>query len=166
MKKKVLLTLLIILCLTFVTGCGNDLKDNTKIEETEGVLINNERVKLSYETSHLNMYYKTNITLFSGDTLNSVRNIRYINNGKTIFELNLVYFENKSIDEVMSASNYEISTKKINDLEYQYFEFEVNQKKGHTYVYNYNDTTYTISFTFEDDISDFEKEFMNNVYFK
>lgn len=166
MKKIILIICLSIL---IITGCEKDNnktnnKDNSK--NTVEVTLSDEKIKLSYENNFLKMYYKESVSKFYTDTMGSHRMIRYSKDNDPIFTIHLVYFKDKNIDEALTDTKYERSTKIINDLEYQYFEYEVNGEQGHTYVYYYDGTTYSINFISSNNINEFEKTFMDNVYFK
>ena len=80
-------------------------------------------------------------------------------------ECNFGEWEGKTAEEVMAESDNEITAKTVGETEYQYFEYDENGTPGHTYMYTYNGTTYTISFVSSADISALEQAFMNNVRF-
>ena len=168
MMKKYLVLFIIIGVI--VTGCNDDdakkTSGNKKDDVIQKVNIDGEEIKLSYENNFQRMYYKENVVSFTSNTMSQQRVIAYSKGGITFFQIHIVYFKDKSIEEVMKETKYERTKKKINDLEYEYFEYPVNGRTGHTYVYNYEGTTYTINFVFEKDNPDFENIFMNNVYFK
>lgn len=157
--------LLLFLCLLFV-GCKDNLTTiSTDIEENE-VVVNGEKVKLSYETNFYEMHYKENVAKFTSNTMGQQRIISYRVKDETMMEIHIVRFPNKSVEEVMKNTEYQIINKRMNDLSYQYFEYQVNEQHGHTYVYNYQGNTYTINFIFSKNINSLEKLFMNNVTFK
>ena len=161
--KKILLVL--VLALLIFVGCNakNNFSNDKEIEE---IVVDGEKIKLSYENNFLKMTYKESLTAFTSNTVGKQRIISYNKNNENILTIHLVYFENKNIDEVMSDNKYLVNTKLINDLEYQYYEYEVNEQKGHTYVYYYDGTTYTINFLSNKDITQLETAFMKNVQFK
>ena len=49
---------------------------------------------------------------------------------------------------------------------YQYFEYNDNEANGYTYIYNYDGSTYTITFVSKIDISTLINSFMKNVKFE
>ncbi len=171
MKKKIILSFLVIVFLVSITGCRKS--DDYNLDNFSSVVkIGDDEIKLSYETNLKNMYYKENISLFNSDTLGSNRLISYQKNNKVIFEIRMAYIENKTMDETKEEVNFVLSPRKINDIEYQYGEWILNDANTgedynvNEYFFEYKGTTYTICFISNENIKDFENTFMNNIYFK
>ena len=97
--------------------------------------------------------------------MGSFRDIRYFKEGEPLFSIHLVYYEGKTVEDVMEAGDYELTDKTLNGIEYRYFEYDENGIPGHTYVCANNGTAYTISFVSNADISALEKAFMESVHF-
>ena len=129
------------------------------------VTVDGAEFKLSYETHHGDMYYKTDIVELGPNTAGSWCELSYYKDGEPLVLVHLVYYEGKTAEEVMAESDNEITAKTVGETEYQYFEYDENGTPGHTYMYTYNGTTYTISFVSSADISALEQAFMNNVRF-
>lgn len=178
MKKKIIIIMLVISLFT-ITGCGSNKVENNNssnskndVSDNNTVKIKDEEIKLNYDTNFNNMYFKENVSKFNTSTMGSNHVIQYVKDGGVLFEIRMAYIENKTIEESKKEINFEVSSKKINNLEYQYGIWETkNNETGdtiyaHQYFYEFNGTTYTIVFMSKDNIDDFEKVFMNNVYFK
>jgi len=69
-------------------------------------------------------------------------------------------------DEVISGSEDNLTDKTAGGLEYRYFEYDENGTPGHTYVYSFEGTTYTISFVSNFDMTSLEYAFLSNVRFE
>lgn len=174
MKKtiKILSAVLIAFCvLILAASCGAADDGTEKSGEEKGggdpvVTFNGENIKLDYERNHKDLYYKESLTDLHSDTAGSFRNISCEKDGKNVLNIRLVYFADKSVEEVMSGSDNELTDKTANGITYKYFEYETNGVPGHTYVYNFDGTTYTISFESEYDTASLEEGFLNTVHFE
>lgn len=176
MKKNILSVLIpAVLCSAlFLSGClGFDNAETRETAETrasaelaeDAVVINGEVIRLTYESNHRNLYYKESVTQFQTNTMGAFCNLTHYKDGEDVVDIRLVYYNGKNISEVMSESDNEISLKTIGDKEYQYFDYEVNGRPGHTYLYQYEDTTYSISFESIYDTASLEAGFMKYVRF-
>ncbi len=172
--KKLISIILLCLCVFSVftlSSCkkagGDDAKNDNKKNGGATFTINGVDIELDSESNHYDLYYKENWRELHRETMGSFRNIDYTNDqGERVFDVRLVYFKDKSIDEVMAESDYTYTEKTHNGIKYQYFEYSEGGKPGHTYVYNYNGNTYTISFASAYDMTSLEDVFMSQVYFK
>ena len=170
--KKVLLVFTAALLLISMTSCGlifsilEDVTDEPDYKrDGKQIEFNGEKLMLDYETNHLNMYFKIDLPDMHTDTFGSVCNIDYTQDGGAAFIIRLVYFTGKPIEEVMEGSDYALSDRTVNGLAYKYFEYDDNGLPGHTYVYNYDGTTYTISFVSASDMTSLENGFLETVRF-
>ena len=171
--KKVLAFFTAAVLLLTLTACSG-LKSDGKSDGVQSgssqnddpvIQIDGETIKLTYETHHRDLYFKENLTMLYSDTMGSVSMLTYRRDGDAVFAIFLVYYENKSIEEVMSESDNTLTEKTINGLSYQYFEYDNNGTPGHTYLYCYDGTTYAISFVSALDMSSPENVFLSNVRF-
>ncbi len=174
MKKAICIILAFMLAATAFAACGRekapggDAPDSTQTEapaEENAVEVAGERLKLTYETNHKDLHYKTDIVNLTPNTVNAVSNLVYYKDGEPLIVMHLVYFEGKTPEEVMAGSDNVLSDKTVNGLDYKYFEYDENGVPGHTYVAEFGGTTYTISFASAADISALETAFMENVRF-
>ena len=141
------------------------VKDKASAQEDNIVSVDGEEFKLSYETHHGNMYYKTDIAKLSPNTSGAWCELTHYKDSKPLVSIHLVYYEGKTAEDVMAKSENKLTAKVIGDIEYQYFEYDENGMPGHTYLYTYNGTSYTISFASSADISSLEEMFMKYVHF-
>jgi len=187
MKKRVLIILALIVVLGIglfvLTGCGNKEDSNTtnkSIEENKAKYdtfkIYDKTLELDYERTFQKMTYMTNEKYMYPNTATNSVVLKYEDEtkiddivddyGSSVIRVNIQYFENRSIDEVMSKAPYERTNKTVEKYEYQYFEYTDNGAKGYTYIYNYEGSTYTITFVAKIDISTLIDAFMKNVKFE
>lgn len=177
MNKKFVLVLLIIVMLFIITGCNkkNEQKNN-KNDKYDSVKIYNKTILLNSKESLKKMTFMTNkkdlIYRTSGDNIayvtyedDSNPNDIIVNYGVTVVNVAMRYFEGKTIETVMSQAPYERIAKKVGDIEYQYFEYTDNNIKGYCYSYEYEKSTYTITFEAKIDINSLVNTFMKNVSF-
>lgn len=183
MKKKVLIIIAVIAVLGIglfvLTGYGNKKTNNT-VEENKAKYdtfkIYDETLELDYERTFNKLTYRTNSKNMYPNTATSGVVLKYEDEtkiddlvddyGASVVRINIQYFENRSIDEVMSKAPYERTNKTVGNYEYQYFEFTENKANGYTYIYNYEGSTYTITFVAKIDISTLIDAFMKNVKFE
>lgn len=181
-KKLLVLLLALMLAAAVLTACGqrrpafdgeNDdagprtgAQDDSAGQNDETVTVDGEEFDLSYETHHGDLYYKTDIVELGPDTAGAWCELSHYKDGEPLVRIHLVYYEGKTAGEVMEESGYELTTKVVGDMEYQYFEYDENGMAGHTYVCSFNGTVYTISFVSNADISALEQTFMENVSFR
>lgn len=179
MIKKVIPLLLSLVLLALVTaGCRQNVSLNVNSEpqtseqetaaepeSSDAVTVDGEPFNLTYETSHKDMNYKTDIVNLSPNTAGALCDLTYYKDGEVLFVIHLVYYEAGTVEEMIGDSGNTLTDKPINGIDYKYFEYDENGMAGHTYAYAYNGTAYSISFASNADISQLEEAFMNNVSF-
>lgn len=130
------------------------------------IVIGGKTVKLTYESHHGDMYFKENAVDIEKSSYGQVCNLCCRSDGGVLFVIHIVYFEGKSADEVMSGSENNLTDKTVGGLEYRYFEYDENGTPGHTYVYTFEGTAYTVSFVSDYDMTSLEAAFLSNVRFE
>ena len=161
MKKKLLL--IIILLLLFCSGCVLKNKTNTSKSTLEKE-INSNGYNLSLNESgnfeKLSYKYPHDVTISSLGTYTML--IYNKDDGSQLFKIGIAKFDNMSVDDAMQgASATKVATKNYNGIDWVQFDSGGNN----SYVYQYNNDTYNISFLYDEDLSDFEESFMKNVKF-
>ena len=175
MKKKLCFVLTILLVVV-LSACGSP-KENSgnnggnggKGSKEPTVTIEGNEIELSYESHHKDLYYRENISDLHSDTMGQVSMLSYTQGGETYFQVMMVYFENKTVEEAIDLSQYDVSSKTVNGIEYKYFKYTQKYSDislpAECYACAYNGTAYTISFISAHDISSFVSVFMENVHF-
>ena len=178
MRKFLIILLALVLGLSFAACTKNGNTDDTaKGDQTTAVengessdgdtiVIGDYRIKLTKEANHGDMYFKENVSEMELAGYEQSFSLYYNKDGGQIFVIRLVYFKGSSIDEVMSGSDNVLTDKTVNGLQYKYFEYDEHGTPAHTYLYNFNDTTYSIIFLSSFDMTSLETLFLNNVHFE
>lgn len=155
-----------------VAGSGEQTESDTGNDAPESapngnvVEIGGKTVELRYESRHGDMFFKENVVDIEKSSYGQACNLYCNSDDGMLFVIHIVYFEGKSVDEVMSGSENNLTDKTVGGLEYRYFEYDENGTPGHTYVYNFEGTTYTISFVSTFDMASLESVFLSNVRFE
>lgn len=172
MKKKLILSILVIVTLFTITGCSksnsnvnNNLKDNKEI-----VTIQGEQFRLKSEQTLNELHYKENYVDFHSDAIGNMRTMNYTKEGNLIFEVRIMYDENRSVEElqaiVETQYNTKAQSKEINGIKYIYYEYEGEDGVTiHHYLYVHNRKVYSIGFFLGENYGNIEEVFMNNVSF-
>lgn len=163
--RRIVTMILLLALAVMLFACGGGGEQKPGKTEYPVFTVNGEEFELSSDTSHGALHFKHNYSNINRDTAGSFCNVTGQKDGDVVFAIRLVYFTGKSIDEVMSESDYVLSKKTVNGLEYTYFEYTDNGMPGHTYAYNFDGTTYTISFVSQYDMTSLEEVFLQNVSF-
>ena len=154
MKKKIILSLLIIFALFTITGCGNSNNSEETIDQT---------LK--------SIHYKENYVDFHSDAIGNIRTMSYIKQEKVIFEVRVMYDENRSLSELKATLETQTGakeqSKEINGIKYIYYEYKNDDNLNvHHYMYVYDGKVYSIGFFLGENYGNIEEIFMNNVSFE
>lgn len=172
MKKKLIFSILVIVTLFTITGCGksnsnvnNNLKDNKEI-----ITIQGEQFRLKSEQTLNELHYKENYVDFHSDAIGNMRTMNYTKEGNLIFEVRIMYDENRSVEELQAIVEAQYNTKEqskeVNGIKYIYYEYEGEDGVTiHHYLYVQNGKAYSIGFFLGENYGNIEEVFMNNVSF-
>lgn len=184
MKKKVLIIIALIVVLGIglftLTGCGKNtnnnensssVKSSTETKDNTVVRIGAETFKLNSDRDFNNIHYKENYVDFNTDQIGNMRTMSFSKEGKTIFEIRVMYDENRSDSElkaiVETKTGAKEQSKEINDIKYIYYEYSTDDGlTAHHYMYVYNGKVYSIGFFLGENPGNIEEIFMNNVRFE
>ena len=169
MKKKIIILLLLVLSL-LITGCtikeGKKADSNSKIEEVEvngdSLLINGYDLSLTEKGSfkELNFKYPKNTNFNSLGTYTILDYVKE-ESSNSLFKIGFSHYSYKSIDEVMDSDLVKfIGNKNYNGIDWNYYEVE---GKNHNYAMKKDNDVYVIDFIYDEDLQQFEEEFMKNV---
>ena len=175
MKKTFCVILALTLALLAFSACGREKTPGGEPPSTDpqttadagknavdvaGVCLN-----LTYDARLEDLHFKTDEENLTPNTVLSLCEMRCEKDGELLLAIHLVYFENKTAEEVMDGSDNVLSDKTVNGQDYKYFEYDENGMPGHTYLAEFGGAAYTISFASNADISALETAFMENVRF-
>ena len=165
MKKLFLIIVMVLL----VSGCEEkniEVKNNTNNDDMM-VEIDGEKFRLRSSNSLKDMHFKENYVDFYTDSYGNMKKMSYAKNGEYIFEVRIIYEEERSFDEVKSLVKYSETQKKIGNMTYSYYDYKTDNKDNvHLYICSYKDVTYSVMFIFRSDITDLENKFMNSISFE
>lgn len=193
MKKKILLSILVMLAVFTITGCTSSNKssssDNLKEYKIDGVSI-----KLDKDESMSGMKYKTSKSFDSRNGVSTTVYSLYYDKNKDKFDAsNLVFSISVTANIMQTESNIEYDIKKlnnnsslknitreqkeINDIKWEYISLDNyyetgsdNHYKNHSYYYELYDgkyyTTYIISFNKAENTEELENDFLKNIVFE
>ena len=166
--KKILALLLSLTLALGLAGCGAINKKAASDGAPNGgeIVIGGRTIQLTYESHHKEMYFRENVADIQKSSFGQACDLVCPADEGMLFVIHIVYFEGKSVDEVMSGSENQLTDKTAGGLEYRYFEYDENGVPGHTYIYHFNGTTYTISFVSSLDMTSLESAFLSNVHFE
>ena len=189
MKRKVLLSLLLVLSIFIITGCGVSNNSSGKNYDINGVSFKLDKVdstsKMKYKisksfdkragasTTTYTLYHDASKDKY--DVSNIVLSISVTANIMET-ESNIEYDINK-LNNNSSLKNITREKKTINDITWEYITldnyYETNTNnyfKNHSYYYETYDgkyyTTYIISFNKADNIEEIENDFLNSIIFE
>lgn len=173
MKKKVLLSLLIIVTLFTITGCGSNNKENSKGEKISSTNSQeNENNTSSGVSSKLDKNDFVNKLHFK---YSSSANIKDSTNGKRIeyenYNIIVSHQKDKTIAELENSRKFLlISTDSINKIEWKKYSYNDEQVSSVVYMYEKDDGTYVVTISHDArlniNLGNEIKEFMNEIKFE
>ena len=155
--KKVLSTLLVLLSVFILVGCGNKIE--VSVGDTNVKLDKTDKLK------SISFIYPSNTSIMKDKNYYI---IDYRKNNSFVFREAINYYENQSIEEVIKEKNLlDTGKKEINNIEwYLYAGSTQNGESCYYYAYEYNKDTYLITFISNKNMDSFIKEVMNKIEFK
>ena len=192
MKKRIFLSVLILIVIFTITGCGTN--NNSSGKNSKEYNIDGISIKLDKEDSISGMKYKISKSLNRrGGASATIYNLYYDENGDKFAVSNIVFSLTITADIMQSKSylEYDINKlnnnsslknitrekKEINGITWEYVSLDNyyetgtnNHFKNHSYYYETYDgkyyTTYTISFNKAENTADLENDFLNSIVFE
>ena len=170
MRKKIILCLLVLIGIFAITGCGSSKATDNTSDKKVVVTVQGKSFNLDVDIDLGGLHYKENNVDFHIDPLNNMRTMNYTKDGNIVFEVRTMYDENRSIEELKAILSTELNaeeqSKKVNGIEYIYYEYKSDDLMVHHYIHVYNGKVYTIAFFLGEDPGDIEDVFMNELSFK
>ena len=176
MKKKIILSLLVIVALFTITGCGNSKTENNDKTEKQNEVI---KVDIDDITVNLDSTKELNKLSFKYDTKSERSKVEHLNgknyymtdyysNGSVGLRISIEYKEGMTVAEVMNTkTGTSQGNKSFNNIEWKYYEgLTKNKENVYYYAYQYDKDTYLIGFVTNKSIDNLIDIFMNNVSFK
>lgn len=169
MKKKILICLLAIIALFTLTGCKNNKKTETK-KDKELPIMENVEAKVGRYTITLDKTASFNGISFKypsnavSSNVGTYSIIDYMDGNNLVVRVATYFFDMKKPYEVMADSSLtETSTMSVNDKEWTVYEGVQDDKQVTTLVLYYNNSTYTITFLSDYNITEFMNTFIASI---
>ena len=172
MKRKIGLSLLVIVCLFMTTGCLLRYA-KTESESMPSTIGRGVEVKVENTTVELNSKKLFHALSFQYPAAAQAMTVGdyfvadYMDGNDLVFRLGVYYFEGKTKEQAMADSSIpQVGTKTVNGVEWDYYSGKnANGEQTENYVYQFNNDTYTITFIHTKDTSELEEVFLQNSYF-
>ena len=173
--KKVLLSLLVIVTLFTVVGCGSS-KNEKKEEAVDETLfkIGDVEFHLDTDKEFEGMKYKTSSGFKEIDNVTYSSTYMQYNyrtdDGANLFFFRILFYKGKDInfalkDFVGEDEKFELKDVKINNIDYKMIDEERTDGTIHHYFITKDGNTYILNFVSQKDIKDFETKVMNSIKF-
>ncbi len=170
MKKKILLSMLVILLLT-LTGCGStsDKNEEKKVDKSV-VEVNGIKLNINKEKEFKGIKYTITDDLSEANFDQYVQYYLYQDFGPNLLFFRIFYYSKKTNKEIIKAlgldDKIELKNGKTDNIEYKFYE-EPREDGGtiHFYFINKNEKTYVLNFMSKYDIKDFEEKVIKSVKF-
>ena len=195
MKKKLLLSIFVLLIVFTITGCGsNNKSNNSGNKNSKEYTIDGVSIKLDSSDTRSKMKYITSKSFDSRNGSSTSTYYLYYDKNKDKYDVsNVVFSYSVTADIMQTESNIEkdinkLSTnsslknitrekKTINDITWEYVSLDNYYETGsdnhfnnHSYYYEKYDgkyyTTYIVSFNKTDNIKELENDIMNSITFE
>ena len=179
MKKKILLSLLLIAALFTITGCTSKKEEEKKDKEPE--VVDETLIKIKGKEFHLDtdkefqgLKYITSSEFkeANNETPSSVYRQYYYrpDSEANYFYFRILYYKGKDIafaksDYVGDEKDFEYKDVKINNIEYKMIDEERTDGTIHHYFLVKDGSTFILDFISQNDIKDFENKVMNSISF-
>ena len=178
MKKKLIISILLLVALFTITGCGNKEESSEKKEEK---VVDKTLFKIKDKEFHLDtdkefqgIKYKVSKDFKEIDnyTPSSIYMQYYYQpeNSSNYFYFRILFYKGKDInfakeDYIGNEEEFELKDVKINDIEYKMIDEERTDGTIHHYFVTKDGNTFILSFISQNDIKDFEEKELNSISF-
>ena len=171
MKRKILISLFVVLSLFMISACGKKTepkKEEPKLAADE-VVLENIKYKLDQEDSEYGIKYKIASNFRKSVMINAVNYFSENIDDSPYFVIRIYSYPNKDIEYAIKDSVETVEKREqvtVGDKEYTKVWF-TNYNGAHTHLFYYtsNKTTYTFVFTSSIDLSRLEDIFLENIMY-
>ncbi len=169
MKKKILLSMLVILLLT-LTGCGStsDKNEEKKVDKSV-VEVNGIKLNINKEKEFKGIKYTITDDLSEANFDQYVQYYLYQDFGPNLLFFRIFYYENKNHSYIKNdlAIDNNLTEKqgKTDNVEYTFIDGNRTDGTIHFYIIDKDNASYVINFISQYDIKDFESIVLNSIRF-
>ena len=165
--KKILLSLLFIVLLFSITGCGNSNKVNESNKNI--VKVNDIELHIDKEKEFRGIKYTITDDLREVNFDQYVQYYLYQESGSNLLFFRIFYYENKDHNYIRNDLAIENSLAeekgKTDNIEYTFIDTKRTDGTIHYYIIEKDNISYVINFVSQYDIKDFEKVVLNSIKF-
>lgn len=172
MKKKLLLSLLVIVALFTVTTCGGSKEEKDKDEKVTDntiAVVNGIELHIDKEKEFKGIKYMISDYLFENNQDQYVEYKKYQDSGPNLLFFRIFYYENKDHNYIRNDlaidSNLEEVKGKTDNVEYIFIDLKRTDGTIHFYIIEKDNISYVVNFVSQYDIKDFEKIVLNSIKF-
>ena len=175
MKKKIVLSIIILMLLFNFTGCNNKTKElektKTKIKEVDESLVKVNEVELhiNKEKEFKGIKYTITDDLKEANYNQYVQYYLYQDSGPNLLFFRIFFYENKAHDDIKKDlaidSNLVEESGKTDNIKYIFIDTKRTDGTIHYYIIDKNNTSYVINFVSQYDIKEFEEKVLNSIKF-
>ena len=176
MKKKVFLSLFLILCL-FITGCGcsknKEVADDNFVADESLFIIKDKEFHLDTDKEFEGLKYKVSADFKEINNVTFASKYMQYNyqpeDSSNYFYFRIFYFKGKDIEYARKDLGIEDKFKYQNghtdNIEYKMIDEERTDGTIHFYFISKDGNTFVLHFVSQNDINDFEKKALNSINF-
>ena len=174
MKRKALLSILLVVTMFIFTACGSSNKDNKENKEevvdNTSFIVNNLEFHLDREATYSGINYKISKE-FKEAVHNMYIQYNYLQeDSSNLLFFRIFYYENQDVNYAINdlglEGNIEFTEGKTDNIEYKlYVEPRDDGGTIHFYFVNKDNNLYVLSFISKYDIKDFEEKVLNTIKF-
>ena len=176
MKKKVFLSLFLILCL-FITGCGcsknKEVADDNFVADESLFIIKDKEFHLDTDKEFESLKYKVSADFKEINNVTFASKYMQYNyqpeDSSNYFYFRIFYFKGKDIEYARKDLGIEDKFKyqdgHTDKIEYKMIDEERTDGTIHFYFINQDGNTFVLHFVSQNDIKDFENKALNSIKF-
>lgn len=171
MKKKIILSLLVVVTVFTLIGCGKSGNSENKEESNDkistSVKVEDLKVELDMKGSFNGITYKYPSSALTSN-VGTYSIMDYMDGQDFVFRVAMYYFSGKTIEQVMQNTTLSsLDAIQFNSETWNVYEgVQTDGKKIINYVTEHNGDAYTITFISDKTIDELATVFMKNVSFK
>ena len=172
MKKKILLSLIALLALFTITGCGSSENKENKEEpvvDNTLVTVNGIELHIDKEKEFQGIKYTITDDLREAIFDQYIQYNLYQESGTNLLFFRIFYYKDKNHDYIRNDlaidSNLVEEKGKTDNIDYLFIDTKRTDGTIHYYIIDKDNTSYVINFVSQYDIKEFEKKVLNSIKF-
>ena len=181
MKKRILISLFVIVTLFTIVGCSSKKEEKNEENNEKDEIVDETLFKIKDKEFHLDtdkeiegLKYKTSSEFKEVNNITPSSNYMQYNyqpeNSKNYFYFRILFYKGKDIefakeDYIGNEEQFEYKDTKINDIDCKMIDEEGTDGTIHHYFISKDGNTYIIDFISQNNIKDFENKVLKSISF-